>query len=115
MAEQEQAAAKAPPDKPAGLTAAQEAAWSAASGGDAGWVARRAEIDKEYGTWVATGPIHIGGVLAFTEGHAVPNGHIDKFGLDKREGEDGQPLVVKRDSKAGKELLESIAASARGE
>lgn len=114
MPEQDQAApAKAPPDTK--TTAAQDAAWQAANGGASGWEQRRADIDAEYGKWVATGLITIGGVPAFLEGHAVPVSHVERFGLDRRDGEDGKPLVVKRDSKAGKDLLDTIATAARGE
>jgi hypothetical protein len=113
MPEQDQAApAKAPPDT--NTTAAQDAAWQAANGGPAGWEQRRADIDAEYGVWVATQLVAIGGVPAFLEGHAVPVSHVERYGLDRRDGQNGKPLVVKRDSKAGRDLLESIAAAQRG-
>jgi hypothetical protein len=115
MPDQDQAApAKAAPPDTKSATAAQDAAWEAAQGGDAGWEQRRRDIDAEYGAWVATGPIQIGGALAFLEGHSVPVSHVEKFGLDRREGDAG-PLVVKRDSKDGKALLDSIAARQQGE
>lgn len=55
---------------------------------DAGEAARFADYRiaqmHEYGQWVATGPIYIDGVLAFTEDHPVPASTVAKFGLDKQ-------------------------------
>jgi hypothetical protein len=45
--------------------------------------AHRKAVEEEYGQWVATEPISFDGVLAFDTGHAVPVGHVKKFGLDK--------------------------------
>jgi len=115
MAEKEVDVAALAAAPPTIATKAQDAAWEAAQAGAADWEARRRAQAEEYGTWVATGPITIGGALAFAEGHAVPNAHIEKYGLDRRVNENGQALIVKRDTKAGKDLLETIAARQRGD
>lgn len=49
---------------------------------------------KEYGTYVALGPIDIGGVRAFNKGDAVPVGHVDREVVSKEQ-------VAKVTTKAG--------------
>lgn len=107
--------AAAPASEAGGGTsqAEQDAAWAAAQ--TSGWETRRAAVEAEYGKWLATQTIEINGVTAFLKGHAVPISHVDRYGLDRREGGDGQALVVERDSDDGRQLLASVAAAARGE
>lgn len=47
----------------------------------------------EYGEYVATEPIEIGGALAFAVGHAVPKSHVDR-------GVVRQDQVAKKSTKA---------------
>jgi len=67
--------------------------------------ARRKEQLKEYGTWVATGDITVGNALAFTAGHPVPAGHVERFGWDK----ENPPLVAKAGTKAANEAAGVVA------
>jgi hypothetical protein len=39
---------------------------------------RQAEVDKEWGQYVATGPIDIGSARAFNEGDPVPASHVTR-------------------------------------
>lgn len=48
----------------------------------------------EYGAWVATKPIDIGGARAFNVGDPVPASHVKRGVVDKAD-------VAKPDSKAG--------------
>lgn len=50
-------------------------------------------LEKEYGAWVATKPIHMGAALAFNPGAQVPASHVERFELDK------QGLVAKAGTK----------------
>lgn len=52
-----------------------------------------AALSKEYGQYVATEPIHIDGVLAFTPGHQVPVSHVERGLVSKEQ-------VAKAGSKA---------------
>lgn len=38
---------------------------------------------QEYGTWVASGDIRVGGALAFTAGHPVPKSTVEEHGWDR--------------------------------
>ena len=51
---------------------------------------------KEYGTYVALGPIDINGVRAFNEGDAVPVSHVDRNVVRADQ-------VAKLNTKAGRE------------
>jgi hypothetical protein len=53
---------------------------------------------KEWGEWVATGDIKVGNVLAARRGDAIPIDNVKRHGYDR----DG--LVVKRNSKEGREI-----------
>ena len=53
---------------------------------------------KEWGEYVATGDILVGGVLAARKGDAIPISNVEKHRYDE------QGLVVKRNSKAGREI-----------
>lgn len=53
-------------------------------------------VEKEYGTWVATGPIFMGTALAFAPGAQVPISHVERFKLDE------QGLVAKAGTKAAR-------------
>lgn len=44
-----------------------------------------AALAKEYGQYVATEPIHIDGVLAFTPGHQVPASHVERGVVSKEQ------------------------------
>lgn len=46
---------------------------------------RLADQAAEYGTYVAKGPIEVGGVRAFNEGDPVPKSHVDRGIVDKSE------------------------------
>jgi hypothetical protein len=52
----------------------------------------------EWGEWVAIGDIYVGNALAARRGDAIPKSNVEKHGYDK----DG--LVVKRNSKEGREI-----------
>ena len=43
----------------------------------------RAAQEAEYGTYVATSHIYVGGALAFAPGHPVPVGHVKNGVVDK--------------------------------
>ena len=53
-------------------------------------------LEKEYGAWVATGPIYMGSALAFAPGAQVPISHVERFKLDE------QGLVAKAGTKAAR-------------
>jgi len=59
---------------------------------------------EEYGEYVAIGSIHLNGVLAFLDGHAVPRSHVDSGLVSKDQ-------VASAATKAGK----AAAAAATGE
>jgi hypothetical protein len=44
---------------------------------------RRSAQAKEYGTWVATERIDIGGARAFNPGDPVPAGHVERGVVEK--------------------------------
>lgn len=62
--------------------------------------ARRAEREKEYGQYVAVGPIPWGTVLAFNPGDPVPVSTVERLKWDELG------LVAKRSSKEGRKVLE---------
>jgi len=39
---------------------------------------------REYGVWVAAGPIYVDGVLAFLEGYPVPESTVRRYGWDQQ-------------------------------
>lgn len=43
--------------------------------------AYKAAREAEWGTWVASGPIHIGNALAFNDGDPVPASTVERFDL----------------------------------
>lgn len=55
----------------------------------------RAAQEAEYGTYVATTHIYVGGALAFTPGHPVPVSHVEGGVVDKE-------LVARTTTKAGR-------------
>ncbi|MBM0275095.1 hypothetical protein [Micromonospora tarensis] len=61
---------------------------------------RRKEREAEYGVWVASQTIPWGTVNAFTAGMKVPASTVQRLKWDELG------LVVKRDTKAGREVLE---------
>jgi hypothetical protein len=63
---------------------------------------RAAEQKKEWGTYVAIGPIHHNGVLAYTAGDPVPVSNVELHGYDN----DG--LVAKVDTKAGQDVIREL-------
>lgn len=58
----------------------------------------QALIDAEYGTYVATEIIEIGGARAFNPGDPVPVSHVTRGVVDKSQ-------VAKRDTKAGQQAI----------
>ena len=62
----------------------------------------RAAQAKEYGQWVALGPIALDGVRAFNTGDPVPASHVDG-GIVARK------LVAKPSTKAGQAATENGA------
>jgi hypothetical protein len=108
MADEPATKAAAKPEA-AATQAAQDAAWEEAqSTGDADWVEQMRATEAEYGTWVATTTIPIKGVSAFHVGHSVPISHVDTYGLDRRMGPDGNPIVAKRGTKAADAALKAL-------
>lgn len=55
-----------------------------------------AEQRKEYGTYVAVGPIFIDGARAFNRGHAVPVSHVERGVVSPEQ-------VAKLSTKAGRQ------------
>jgi len=89
----------------------QDAEWEASqTTGDADWAARAAATEAEYGTWVATATIKLGGAEAFHVGHSIPQGHIDRYGLDRREGVNG-PLAARRGTPEADAALAAAAGA----
>lgn len=66
---------------------------------------RRAEREREYGTYVAAEEIRIDGVLAFGIGHPVPVSHTEEFPqlLKKDTGADRAPVVTVEEYEAMRE------------
>lgn len=56
----------------------------------------RAQQEREYGTYVALGPIYVKGARAFNKGDAVPVSHVER-------GVVGSDEVAKVTTKAGRE------------
>lgn len=54
---------------------------------------------KEYGTYVATEQILIGGALAFRKGDPVPKSHVDREVVESSQ-------VAKATTKAGQQAVE---------
>lgn len=67
--------------------------------------ARRREREAEYGEWVAKTNIPWGTVLAFTPGMPVPASTVSRLKWDEMD------LVVKRNTKAGREVLEATGTA----
>lgn len=85
-------------------------------------VAEQDAVQKDlYGRWVAAGDIHVGGVLAFVEGHRVPWTQVEDNGWDR----DGLVVAVgsteateaeaARLAEATAETAELAAAEAAGD
>lgn len=60
----------------------------------------QAAIDAEYGVYVATEDIFLGGARAFNTGDPVPASHVSRGVVTKEQ-------VAKRDTKAGQAATES--------
>jgi hypothetical protein len=67
---------------------------------------RRAEVQKEYGTYVALGAIDHDGVRAYNTGDAVPASNVERWGYLDRG------LVARRTTKAGEAVAEGLRRSA---
>jgi hypothetical protein len=61
---------------------------------------------EEYGTFVAKGPIYLDGVLAHTEGHAVPKSNVERHKLE----EQGLVSKVKKSDQAASQPAEVVVA-----
>lgn len=68
--------------------------------GDQALAEYQAAVAKEYGEWVAAEDIYAGTALAYTRGMPVPISNVELHGYDKTD----PPQVVKRNSKAGREI-----------
>jgi hypothetical protein len=72
-------------------------------------VARRAERETEYYTYVATEPIPWGNILAFPVGSQVPVSTVQRLKWDE------MGLVAKRTTKAGRAAIEAAGSYLPGE
>ena len=61
---------------------------------------RRAAVEAEYGVYVATQPIDVGGARAFNTGDAVPVSHVKDYKYDELG------FVAKRSTKAGQAAVD---------
>ena len=70
--------------------------------------AYRAELEEEWGTYVAVQPISFNGIPAYNPGDSVPVSNVKKFGYDQGDS----PLVQRVGTKAAQEVIAGVHANA---